>query len=105
MTSLTMSISYNDSNLISAESSKLDFMVHHYNAKNQLVSSDYYWNKSIMSSDIKTIETTLSQSDMITSANSSKAGSIYMNITAAVNWRKQPLTGPSQLIPNIQFFL
>ena len=68
--------SYNDSNLISEESSKLDFLMHHYNGKNQLVSSDYFWNNSIMSSDIKTIETTLSQSDLVTSANSSKGGSI-----------------------------
>jgi hypothetical protein len=68
--------SYNDSNLVSEESSKLDFLKHHYNGKNQLVSSDYFWNNSIMNSDIKAIETTLSQSDLITSANSSKAGSI-----------------------------
>jgi hypothetical protein len=68
--------SYNDSNLISEESSKLDFLMHHYNNKNQLVSSDYFWNNSLMSSDIKTIETTLAQSDMVTSANSSKGGSI-----------------------------
>ena len=68
--------SYNDSNLISDESSKLDFLKHHYNGKNQLVSSDYFWNNSIMSSDIKTIETTLSQNDMVTSANSTKGGTI-----------------------------
>jgi hypothetical protein len=68
--------SYNDSNLISEESSKLDFLMHHYNNKNQLVSSDYFWNNSLMSSDIKAIETTLAQSDMVTSANSSKGGSI-----------------------------
>ena len=65
---------YNDSNLVSEESSRFDYMVHHYNEKNQLVSSDYYWNKSIMNSDIKIIETTLSQSEMITSANGSKGG-------------------------------
>jgi hypothetical protein len=68
--------SYNDSSLLSEESSKLDFLMHHYNGKNQLVSSDYFWNNSIMGSDIKTIESTLSQSDLVTSANSSKAGSI-----------------------------
>lgn len=68
--------SYNDSNLVSEESSKLDYLKHHYNGKNQLVSSDYFWNNSIMSSDIKTIEAALAQSDMVTAANSSKGGSI-----------------------------
>jgi hypothetical protein len=68
--------SYNDSNLISEESCKLDFLIHHYNIKNQLVSSDYFWNNSILSIDIKTIETTLAQSELVTSANSSKGGSI-----------------------------
>ena len=68
--------SYNDSNLLSEESSKLDFVLHHYNDKNQLISSDYFLNNALISSDIKTIETTLSQSDLVTSANSSKGGSI-----------------------------
>jgi hypothetical protein len=68
--------SYNDSNLVSEVSSKLDYLLHHYNDKNQLVSSDYFWNKAIMSSDIKMIETILSQSEFVTSANGSKGGSI-----------------------------
>jgi hypothetical protein len=72
---------YNDSNLVSGESSKLDYMIHRYNEQNQLISSDYYWNKSIMSSDIKIIETTLSQSDLITTANGTKGGSFKYEYT------------------------
>lgn len=67
---------YNDSNLVSEESSKVDFMMHHYNDKNQLISSDYYWNNAILNSDVKLIETTLSQSALITSANGIKGGTI-----------------------------
>jgi hypothetical protein len=67
---------YNDSNLVSAESSKYDYTVNHYNDKNQLVSSEYYWNNAILKSDAKLIETALSESEMINSANGSKGGSI-----------------------------
>ncbi len=67
---------YNDSNLVSTESSKFDYTVNHYNDKNQLVSSDYYWNNAILKSDAKMIETALSESEMINSANGSKGGSI-----------------------------
>ncbi|MBK8882318.1 MAG: hypothetical protein IPN67_07995 [Bacteroidales bacterium] len=90
---------YNDSNLVSGESSKLDYMVHHYNALNQLVSSDYYWNKSIMSTDIKTIETTLSQSAMITSASGTKGGSFqyeYSNDLLAKVTFSRPQSGSSE---------
>ncbi len=67
---------YNDSGLVSDESGKFDYRKNHYNEKNQLVSSDYYWNKTILATDIKTIETSLSQGSFITSANGNKGGSI-----------------------------
>jgi hypothetical protein len=72
---------YNDSNLVSAESSKFDYTVNHYNDKNQLISSDYYWNNSILKSDAKMIETALSESEMINSSNGSKGGSIKYEYT------------------------
>jgi hypothetical protein len=65
---------YNDSNLVGEESSKLDFTMHHYNAKNQLVSSDYYWNNAILSNDARVIETSLTSGSLINSANGSKGG-------------------------------
>jgi hypothetical protein len=67
---------YNDSNLVSEESSKIDFTMHHYNTKNQLVSSDYYWNNAILSSDVTMIETTLSEGNMINAASGSKGAVI-----------------------------
>jgi hypothetical protein len=65
---------YNDSNLVEAESSKLDFTMNHYNAKNQLVSSDNYWNNAILNNDVKVIETALTSGSLITAANGSKGG-------------------------------
>jgi hypothetical protein len=72
---------YNDSDLVSTESSKYDYTVNHYNSKNQLVSSDYYWNSAILKSDAKMIETALSESEMINSSNGSKGGSIKYEYT------------------------
>jgi hypothetical protein len=67
---------YNDSSLIVEESGKLDYTLHKYNTKNQIESSDYYWNSSILSTDIKTITTTLSQSSFVTSSSGSKGATI-----------------------------
>lgn len=85
---------YNDSDLVIGESSKLDYRVHRYNEMNQLVSSDYYWNKSIMGSDPGVIETTLSQGDFITSATGTNGGTLkyeYNNnqLTKAIFTRPQ----------------
>jgi hypothetical protein len=68
--------SYNDSSLVAEESSKLDFITHHYNDRNQVVASDYYWNSEILSNDIKTIEATLSVTALVTAANGIKAATI-----------------------------
>jgi len=86
---------YNDSNLVSEESSKFDFKMHHYNAKNQLVSSDYYWNNTIPNSDVKMIETTLSQGDFITSGNGSKGATIKYEYDSNDQLTKATYSRPS----------
>jgi hypothetical protein len=90
---------YNDSNLIVEESSKLDYTIHHYNDKNQLESSDYYWNRNILNSDIKSIETTMSQSELITPVNSGKGGSVkyeYTNDQLTKATYSSPASGSSE---------
>jgi hypothetical protein len=86
---------YNDSNLVSEESNKFEFTMHHYNAKNQLVSSDYYWNNAILSTDVKMIETTLSQSDLITSVNGSKGGTIKYDYNSENQLTKATYSRPT----------
>jgi len=86
---------YNDSNLVSEESSKFDFTINHYNDKNQLVSSDYYWNNTILSSDVKMIQTALSQGQFITSANGTKGGTFKYEYDNNNNLTKVTCTRPS----------
>jgi hypothetical protein len=86
---------YNDSNLVSEVSSKFDFTLHHYNANNQLVTSDYYWNSIILKSDVKLIETALSESELITSATGSKGGNIKYEYGSSGELNKATYTRPS----------
>jgi hypothetical protein len=86
---------YNDSNLVSEESSKFDFTINHYNDKNQLVSSDYYWNNTILNSNAKMIEATLSQGQMINSANGTKGGTFRYEYDNNNNLTKVTCTRPS----------
>lgn len=86
---------YNDSSLVSEESSKFDFTLHHYNAKNQLVSSDYYWNSTILKSDVKMIETALSEGDLITPSTGSKGGNIKYDYDGSGGLTKATFSRPS----------
>jgi len=86
---------YNDSNLVNEESSKFDFTLNHYNDKNQLVSSDYYWNNVILNTDIKMVETTLSQGEFITSANGTKGRTVRYEYNSTDLLTKATYTGPN----------
>ena len=48
--------------------------MHHYNARNQVVSTDYYGNNGILNSDPNIFQTALSQDVMVTPDNGSKEG-------------------------------
>jgi hypothetical protein len=92
--------SYKDSTTVADESSKLDYVVHHYNSKNLVVSSDYYWNTTLLTTEINTIETTLSQSAMVTAANGTKAATITYEYDgndqlSKATWSR-PATGNSE---------
>jgi len=66
--------SYNSANLIIEEKSNFDFKMHHYNARNQVVSTDYYGNNDILNSDPNVFQTALSRDVMVTPDNGSKEG-------------------------------
>jgi hypothetical protein len=56
---------YNDLNLIREEKTRFDFTIHHYNAKNQLVTSDYYVENDILSIDVQNIGTILTKNRIV----------------------------------------
>jgi hypothetical protein len=68
--------SYTSTNLVSEEKSKYDFTKHTYNEKNLLLSTDFYGNLDILSSDPLVSETAINKKDWVTPANGSKGGTI-----------------------------
>ena len=67
---------YTDSNVIRQEKSKLDLTVHHYNTSGQLVTSEYWANDDVLSSDASVSQTALTQSVWVTLASGKKGGVI-----------------------------
>jgi hypothetical protein len=68
--------SYTGTNLVSEEKSKYGYTKHIYNDKNLVVSTDFYGNLDILSSDPVVSETAINRKDWVTPANGSKSGSI-----------------------------
>jgi hypothetical protein len=67
---------YNNVNLISEEKSKFDYALHLYNDKNQLLSTDYYGNNNILSSDLLVYESAMNRKEWVTPLNGTKGGTI-----------------------------
>jgi hypothetical protein len=67
---------YNDSNLISEEKSKFDYTVHGYNTKGQLVTTEYYGNDAVLSSDPQVYQTAMSSTTWVTPESGTKGGTI-----------------------------
>jgi hypothetical protein len=91
---------YTNANLISEEKSKFDFTKHSYNDKNQLVSTDYYGNYDILSSDIQVFEAAMNRKEWVTPANGIKGGTIRYEYNSNDQLIKttysRPLSGSSE---------
>jgi hypothetical protein len=68
--------SYTALNLISQEKSKYDFTVNTYNDKGLLVTSEYYGNDDLLSSDLKIFETAMNKNEWVTPENGKKVSII-----------------------------
>lgn len=64
--------SYTSANLISEERSKYMFTVHHYNAVNQLESTEYYSDNALLSNDLLVLENALNHKGLYNFVNSGK---------------------------------
>ena len=67
---------YNSVNLISEEKSKFDYAIHHYNATNQLVSTDFYGNDDVLSSNLQIFTTAINRVEWVTPLNGVKGGTL-----------------------------
>jgi len=63
---------YNEVNLVVEEKSKFSYTSHYYNSKNQLVQSDYYWDRSIFSSSSYVLEDAMKRTEWVSPANTEK---------------------------------
>lgn len=60
---------YNTAKLISEEKSKYRYIKHNYNTKNQLVSTDYYEDLSLLSNNSRVVETAHKRQEWVTPDN------------------------------------
>jgi hypothetical protein len=65
---------YNDLNLIADEKGKYDFTRNHYDGKGQLLSTEYYGNEDILSSDAQVYQSALNSKVWVTPENGVKGG-------------------------------
>jgi len=72
----TYEYTYSGSNLVSEEKSKYDYTVHTYTDNGQLISTQYYGNDDILSSDLTTYQAALSNTVWVTPANGKLSGTV-----------------------------
>jgi hypothetical protein len=65
--------SYNAANLISEEKSKFHYTKHSYNDKNQLVTSDFYYDNAMFSSDSHVLEAAMNRKEWVNPENTAKS--------------------------------
>ena len=85
---------YNDTNMIWQEKTRLDLTIHHYNTKGQLVTSEYYGNDDVLSSDQSVSQTAMTQAAWVTSASGKKIGIITYEYNANGQLTKSTTTHP-----------
>jgi hypothetical protein len=67
-----MEYTYNEVNLLAEEKSKFHYTKHNYNDNNQLISSDFYWDISMASSDSRVIEAAMNRKEWVSPENTPK---------------------------------
>jgi hypothetical protein len=65
--------SYNEANLVTEEKSKFHYAKHSYNDMNQLMTSDFYWDISMASSDSRVIEAAMNRKEWVSPENTPKS--------------------------------
>jgi hypothetical protein len=68
-----MEYSYNNANLISEEKSKFTYTKHTYNDKNLLITSEFYVDPAMFSSDIHVIEASMNRKEWVNPDNTAKS--------------------------------
>lgn len=86
---------YNNESLVIEEKSKFDFVENNYNVKKQLVSSDYYWDKAMLSSDPSVLDAALTRSEWVNPDDAVKGLTIQYEYNAQDQLTKTTVSRPS----------
>jgi hypothetical protein len=72
----TYEYSFNPANLITEEKSKYDYTLHHYDGKNQLISTDFYGNDDFLSNDAQVFQAAMNSKAWVTPQTGVQGGSM-----------------------------
>jgi len=65
---------YNEANMVLEEKSKFHYARHHYNSRNVLSSSDYYFDKNLLSSSSNIADSAFNRNEWVNPGNTVKSG-------------------------------
>jgi hypothetical protein len=91
----TKEYSYNDSNVVTLEKSKFDYIINHYNSKGLLTTTQYYGNDAILSSDPQVAQAALISDVWVTPSNGKIDGTINYEYDANSKLIKSTYCRPS----------
>ncbi len=100
-----MEYSYNDANLVTEEKNKFRYSKHSYNDMNQLITSDFYWDVSMASSDSRVIEAAMNRKEWVSPDNTPKSISHSLEYNSESQLIRKSYIRPSSNIPDYQKFL
>ncbi|MEI6049371.1 MAG: hypothetical protein WCS03_10775 [Bacteroidota bacterium] len=100
-----MEYSYNSANLPSEEKSKFHYSKHNYNDRNQLITSDFYWDISMASSDSRVIEAAMKRTEWVNPDNTPKSISHSLEYNSNCQLIRKSYIRPSVNITNFVEFL
>lgn len=86
---------YNSAGLLWQERSKFDLTMHQYNSQNQLISSKYYGNDDVLSSDASISDKAMAQTTWITLTTGKEGGTVSYEYNSNGQLTKSTTTRPS----------
>ncbi|HAM10127.1 MAG: hypothetical protein A2X05_11720 [Bacteroidetes bacterium GWE2_41_25] len=87
---------YNYSRLISEEKSKYSYTNYNYNEQNQLVTTDYYINEALLSTDQNILEAALNQQGLMSLVSTEKGGTLRYEYNASGRLTKTIAIRPAE---------
>jgi hypothetical protein len=90
-----MEYSYSSANLVIEEKNKFHYTKHAYNDSNQLITSDFYWDMRIASSNSSVLEAAINREEWVNPDNTSKSISHSLKYNSAGQLVRKSYIRPS----------